>query len=35
MLYEVDPGGQVVSARLLGNVAAAISVAESSPSEAA
>jgi ketosteroid isomerase-like protein len=35
MLYDVDPAGRVVSARLLANMAAAISVAERSPSEAA
>ena len=35
MLYDVDPAGRVVSARLLANMAAAISVAKRSPSEAA
>ena len=35
MLYEVGPAGQVVSAQLLADVAAAISAAESAPSEAA
>jgi ketosteroid isomerase-like protein len=35
MLYDVDPAGRVVSARLLANMAAAISVVERSPSEAA
>jgi ketosteroid isomerase-like protein len=35
MLYDVGPAGRVVSARLLANMAAAISAAERSPSDAA